>query len=85
EVLSGIPLALLLALWLAARLMPLSGLAIPMILIAIANIAFLLLLTIACLRPVLKVKQYKQVGIISKLFLLALCDVVFYLGYRCPQ
>ncbi|MBT8118914.1 MAG: NnrS family protein, partial [Gammaproteobacteria bacterium] len=80
EVLSGMPLALLLALWLAARLMPLSGLAIPMILIAIANIAFLLLLTIACLRPVLKVKQYKQVGIISKLFLLALCDVVFYLG-----
>ena len=80
EVLRGIPLASLLALWLLARLMPLSGLTIPLMLIAIANIAFLLLLTIACLRPVLKVKQYKQVGIISKLFLLALCDVVFYLG-----
>lgn len=80
EVLRGKPLALLLVLWLAARLMPLSNLAIPMIVIAITDIAFLLLLSIACLRPVLKVKQYKQVGIISKLFLLALCNVVFYLG-----
>ena len=80
EVLRGMPLALLLALWLAARLMPLSGLAIPIIVIAITDVAFLLLLAIVCLRPVLKVRQYKQVGIISKLFLLALCDVVFYLG-----
>ena len=80
EVLRGIPLALLLALWLAARLMPLSGLAIPMVVVAITDVAFLLLLTIVCLRPVLKVRQYKQVGIISKLFLLVLCDVVFYLG-----
>jgi len=80
EVLRGKLLAILLVLWLAARLMPLSNLAIPMIVIAITDIAFLLLLTIACLRPVLKVKQYKQVGIISKLFLLMLCNVVFYLG-----
>ena len=50
EVLRGIPLALLLALWLAARLMPLSGLAIPIIVIAITDVAFLLLLTIVCLR-----------------------------------
>jgi len=80
EVLRGKPLAFLLVLWLAARLMPLSNLAIPMIVIAITDIAFLLLLTIVCLRPVLKVKQYKQVGIISKLILLMLCNVVFYLG-----
>ena len=80
EVLRGKPLALLLVLWLAARLMPLSNLAIPMIVMAITDTAFLLLLTIACLRPVLKVKQYKQLGIISKLFLLMLCNVVFYLG-----
>ena len=80
EVLRGIPLALLLALWLAARLMPLTGLAIPMIVMAITDVAFLLLLLIVCLRPVLKVKQYEQVGIISKLFLLMLCNVVFYLG-----
>ena len=80
EVLRGIPLALLLALWLAARLMPLSGLAVPLIVVAITDVAFLLLLTIVCLHPVLKVKQYKQAGIISKLFLLVLCDVIFYLG-----
>jgi uncharacterized protein involved in response to NO len=80
EVLRGVPLALLLALWLAARMMPLSGLAVPMIVVAITDVAFLLLLIIVCLRPVLKVKQYEQVGIISKLFLLMLCNVVFYLG-----
>jgi uncharacterized protein involved in response to NO len=80
EVLRGIPLALLFVLWLAARLMPLSGLDIPVLLVATANIAFMLLLTVACLRPVLMVKQYTQVGIISKLLLIVLCDVVFYLG-----
>lgn len=80
EVLRGTPLALLVVLWLAARLMPLSGLDIPVILVATANIAFMLLLTVACLRPVLMVKQYTQVGIISKLLLIVLCDVVFYLG-----
>jgi len=80
EVLRGTPLALLLMLWLAARLMPLSGLDIPVIVVASTNIAFMLLLTVACLRPVLKVRQYAQVGIISKLFLIVLCDVLFYLG-----
>jgi uncharacterized protein involved in response to NO len=44
------------------------------------DVAFILLLTIACLRPVIMVRQYKQVGIISKLLLLMLSDIVFYLG-----
>lgn len=80
EVLRGKALALLVMLWLAARLMPLSGFSIPIEIIAAVDVAFLFFLTIACLSPVLKVKQYKQIGIISKLFLLMACNIIFYLG-----
>ena len=80
EVLRGKSLALLLSLWLTSRLMPLSGLSIPIEIIGIVDVGFLFSLSIICLLPVLKVKQYKQIGIISKLFLLMICDAVFYLG-----
>lgn len=80
EVLRGKALAFLLILWLAARLLPLSGLSVSLEIIAVVDVAFLLFLSLACLLPVLKVKQYKQIGIISKLFLLMLCNVAFYLG-----
>lgn len=80
EVLRGKALAFLFLLWLLARLLPLSGFMLPVELIAVVDVAFLFFLTVACLRPVLKVKQYKQIGIISKIFLLMLCNVVFYLG-----
>jgi len=80
EVLRGKPLAFLLVLWLVARLLPLTGLMIPIEVMALVDVAFLFLLGFACLRPVLKVKQYKQIGIISKIFLLMLCNIAFYLG-----
>ncbi len=80
EVLRGKPLALLFLLWLTARILPLTGLMIPLEIIALVDVAFLFLLGVVCLRPVLKVKQYKQVGIISKLFLLMFCNIAFYLG-----
>jgi uncharacterized protein involved in response to NO len=78
EVLRGTGLVLIFALWLLARVLLLSN--APVAIAAIVDCAFLLALTAVCLRPVLKVKQYKQLGIISKLFLLFLCNVVFYLG-----
>ena len=80
EVLRGKALAFLFLLWLVARLLPLTGLMIPIEIIAIVDVAFLFFLGVACLRPVMKVKQYKQIGIISKIFLLMLCNVAFYLG-----
>jgi len=80
EVLRGKTLALLFLLWLVARLLPLTGLMIPVEIIAVADVAFLFFLGLACLRPVMKIKQYKQIGIISKIFLLMLCNVAFYLG-----
>ena len=80
EVLRGKALAFLFLLWLVARLLPLTGLLIPVAIIAIVDVAFLFFLGMVCLRPVMKVKQYKQIGIISKIFLLMLCNVAFYLG-----
>ena len=80
EVLRGKALALLLILWLSARLLPLSGLSVPLEIVAVVDVAFLFFVSLACLLPVLKVKQYKQIGIISKLFLLMACNVAFYLG-----
>ena len=80
EVLRGKALGLLFILWLVARLMPLSGFIWPVTVLATIDVSFLFVLTVVCLRPVLKVKQYKQAGIISKLFLLMLCNLVYYLG-----
>jgi len=80
EVLRGKALAFLFILWLVARILPLFGQLVPMVLIAFVDVAFIFLLSLACLRPVLKIKQYKQVGIISKLFLLMFCNLIFYLG-----
>ena len=80
EVLRGKTLALLFLLWLVARLLPLTGLMIPVEILAVVDVAFLFFLGLACLRPVLKVKQYKQIGIISKIFLLMFCNIAFYLG-----
>lgn len=79
EVLRGKPLAFLFMLWLIARVLPLTGFMVLEIL-AVLDVAFLFFLGVACLRPVLKVKQFKQIGIISKIFLLMLCNVAFYLG-----
>ncbi len=80
EVLRGKALAVLFSLWLLARLLPLSGLNLPLVFTAAADIGFMFMLAIVCLRPVLKIKQYKQLGIIAKLVLLMLCNISFYLG-----
>lgn len=80
EVLRGKPLALLFMLWLSARVLPLIDTNVSTTLIAFFDITFMFSLAVVCLRPVLIAKQYKQIGIISKLFLLMLCNVAFYLG-----
>jgi len=80
EVLRGKMLALLFFLWLVPRVLLLSSLMLPIAVIAAIDIAFIIMLILVCLRPVLIVKQYKQLGIVSKLLLLMLCNMTFYLG-----
>ncbi len=76
---SGWPLGLLALLWLIARIaiyIPGIGLELA----AMADLAFLLGLTIGVIRPVMAVGQWKQIGILSKLLLLTTTSGLFYAG-----
>jgi uncharacterized protein involved in response to NO len=80
QTLRGGGLALLFALWAAARIVPLTGLHAPVALTAALDLSFMVLVMIAAAIPVLKARQFNQIGIISKLILLLLSNVMFYLG-----
>jgi uncharacterized protein involved in response to NO len=80
QTLRGTGLALLFALWAAARVVPLSGLHAPVTLTAALDLSFMSLLMMAAAMPVLKARQFNQIGIISKLVLLLCSNVMFYLG-----
>jgi len=77
--LTGIKLALLLALWLAARVWML---AMPnqVLAIFILDVGFNLALAIAVAIPLIQAKQFKQLGIVSKVLLLSMANACFYLG-----
>ena len=73
------PLVMLWALWLLARLSWSFGTAF-IFLAAFADLLFNLLLFIATLSPILQVRQWKQIGIVSKVLLMGLFNSLFYLG-----
>ncbi|RPH99552.1 MAG: NnrS family protein [Lysobacterales bacterium] len=79
DTLHGPGLAGLLLLWLAARVMMLTGTAwlLPA---AAADLAFAVVLFIAIARPVLKVRQRRQTPVLLVLALLAAGNAAFYLG-----
>lgn len=70
------PLALLL-LWLLARLAFLAG-ALP--LAAVLDLIFVVWLAIAVTLPIARTKQWRQMAVVSKLMLLGLGNLCFYLG-----
>ncbi len=72
-------LQILFLLWLGARTAMLFGTQF-IALAALLDIAFNLFLFIAMLQPILKVKQWKQIGIVSKVLLLGIFNTLFYLG-----
>lgn len=73
------PLAGLAILWLAARL---AGWMIPsqILPMMMLDLTFDLWLIVAIFRPILRAKQHDQIGIASKLVLLMLANLCFYLG-----
>jgi len=77
--LKGYPLAGLAALWLAARL---AGWLMPsqILPMALLDLLFNVWFAVAIFIPVLRVKQYKQIGIAAKLVLMMLANLSFYLG-----
>lgn len=79
QTVSGKSLMFIFSLWLIARILFLPGISLIHI-AGIFDILFLLSLTVAVSIPVIKVKQWKQTAILSKLLLLAVCNILFYLG-----
>lgn len=73
------PLILLFLLWAGARICLLFGTQF-IVIAAILDLSFNLLLFIAMLQPVLRVKQWKQIGIVSKILLLGIFNTMFYMG-----
>jgi uncharacterized protein involved in response to NO len=80
QTLYGMPLLLLFLLWLTARLLLLVGGAGVLAWAALADGLFNLLLVAALAWPIFKVRQFKQFGILSKVILLMLANLLFYAG-----
>ncbi|MBK8537020.1 MAG: NnrS family protein [Candidatus Competibacteraceae bacterium] len=75
----GLKLLVLFTIWAAARILFLFGTRF-IVLAAILDVLFMLGLIVAVAYPVVKVRQWKQVGIMAKLALLAVGNSCFYLG-----
>jgi uncharacterized protein involved in response to NO len=79
DTLHGTPLLGLFGLWAAARVSMLFGTAL-LELAALFDILFILALTAAVASPIIRARMWRQVGILSKLVLMAAGSIVFYLG-----
>jgi len=79
ETLRDYPLAGLATLWLAARVAGWisPGQVLPMMTL---DLLFDIWLIVAIFRPILRAKQHDQIGIASKIILLTLANLCFYLG-----
>jgi uncharacterized protein involved in response to NO len=74
----GLPLAAIFCLWLIARILFLFG---TINIAAIFDLLFVLAVIVATAMPVIQAKNWRQLGILSKLVLLAIFNSFFYLGY----
>jgi uncharacterized protein involved in response to NO len=73
-------LALLLLLWLAGRILPFFAESIPVEVIAVVDNLFLVFIFIAVAVPISRARQWKNIGIASKILLMLASNVAFYLG-----
>jgi uncharacterized protein involved in response to NO len=79
ETISGKPLMFLFALWAFARL--LFALGSPFLIYAgVFDILFSVFLVAAICEPIIKTRQWKQIAIVSKVVVLGIGNLVFYLG-----
>lgn len=76
--LSGIPLLVLFLLWGAARILAFMPGAFPAWPLVLCNLLFIFYLTLAVMRPIIKVKQWKQSAVVSKVILIFISGCVFY-------
>ncbi|MDH3832304.1 MAG: NnrS family protein [Gammaproteobacteria bacterium] len=84
QTLHGYPLLVLFLLWFAARCLLLFGGAGMLLWAAVADLLFNLMLLVALAFPIFKVRQFKQFGMLSKVLLLMLANLLFYIGVLAP-
>ncbi len=80
EPVSGNRLGLVFAPWLAARLVGLLGDANLLLVAGFADTLFTLSLFVLIANPIIRQRQFKQSGILTKVMLLTMANVLFYLG-----
>jgi len=78
--LSGSSLLFLFLTWMAARLLAFTEDTFPFELMAIIDCLFMILLICSISYPIIKARQWKQLGIVAKLVLLLASNILFYLG-----
>lgn len=79
QTIHGYKLTALFLIWASARLFPLLNIGTIEI-VALLDCSFLLLTSIAIAIPIIKVKQWIQIGILSKLVLMLIANIVYYAG-----
>jgi uncharacterized protein involved in response to NO len=75
---SGYPLLGIFILWMTARIWAFLPDHFPLWPMVVCDGGFILFLTIAVMRPIIVVKQWKQSAVFSKLILIFLSEMVFY-------
>lgn len=80
QTIHGFPLFVLTAIWGLARLMPYLPFNSTLAIMAALDLLFNLLVCVLVLLPIVKVRQWKQIGVWSKLSLLFAGNILFYLG-----
>ncbi len=80
QTVNGLPLAAIFCLWLVARILFLFG-STFINFAAFFDILFIFSIIVAVAYPIIQVRNWKQLGILSKLVLLAVFNSFFYLGY----
>jgi len=75
----GRPLMVLFAFWATARVLFLFG-ATLLVWVAVADLLFGLMLIVAIAMPIIKAKQWMQLAVVSKVTLLWIGNLTFYLG-----
>ncbi|MCK5877313.1 MAG: NnrS family protein [Candidatus Marithrix sp.] len=78
QTLDGYPLLGLFLLWAVTRILPFIG--VPIIVVAISDNLFLLLLSIAIFWPFLKTKSWKNMIFVGVMLLFLASNIIFYLG-----
>ncbi len=83
QTLKGPWLGMLALLWLAGRIAP--WLPLPLWLIAMIDLAFLPLLALAMIRPIVKTSQYQHLVFIIIVLVLFIANILFHTGYQQPN